>query len=135
MLAADTNYCIAQAAERYQVPPALIRAVLAKEGGSLGTVSRNKNGSLDYGPMQINSTWLPSLSKFGISASHLVWDSCVNIGTGTWILATNYRSYSGDWTKAIASYNVGRLNSPGRVRVGTLYAYDVIRKWRTLQGL
>ncbi len=49
--------CINQAAITYHVPATLILSVLAIENGTAGLASLNKNGTIDYGPMQINSIW------------------------------------------------------------------------------
>jgi soluble lytic murein transglycosylase-like protein len=79
--------CLQAAAERYQVPVELVRAILKAEGGRPGLAVRNKNGSFDLGPMQINTIWLPSLHPLGITLAQLRDDYCVNVAVGTWILA------------------------------------------------
>src|SRR5882762_4685919 len=81
--------CINQAAIVYHVPATLILSVLAVEGGRVGLVSVNKNGSVDYGPMQINSVWLSKLRPYGYTANRLQYDPCANVMVGTWILAQN----------------------------------------------
>ena len=46
--------CIRSAAAVHRVPPGVIAILLAVEGGTLGRVSQNGNGTVDIGPMQIN---------------------------------------------------------------------------------
>lgn len=79
--------CINQAAIEYHVPAKLIISVLRTEGGRIGSASRNKNGTVDYGPMQINSSWLSTLAPYGYNARSLQYNPCVNVRVGTWLLS------------------------------------------------
>lgn len=79
--------CIEAAARYNAVPVALLRAIREQEGGTVGSWHVNADGSLDYGVMQINSRWLPLLSRSGYTASVLVYDACASINVGAWILA------------------------------------------------
>ncbi|SAL49118.1 lytic transglycosylase catalytic [Caballeronia choica] len=65
--------------------------------------NRNSDGSEDIGLMQVNSSWLPKLSRFGISRQRL-FDECVNAYVGTWILASNIKQFGATW-KAVGAYN------------------------------
>ena len=56
--AAMIRDCIEAAAHVYRVPPAILVVLLRVEGGSLGAVSTNTNGTVDIGPMQVNSIWV-----------------------------------------------------------------------------
>lgn len=80
-------HCINEAADDYHIPAQLIIAVLNTERGKIGTVHKNKNGSVDLGPMQINSLWWPELYRYHISPHNVLFDPCVNIKVGTAILA------------------------------------------------
>ena len=66
--------CINQAAIAYHVPATLILSVLAVEGGAVGLASANKNGTVDYGPMQINSIWLSKIRLYGYTQHQLQYD-------------------------------------------------------------
>ncbi len=96
--------CINQAAVVYQVPAELILSVLAIEGGRVGLALPNKNGSFDYGPMQINSIWLPRLQVYGYTKQQLQYDPCVNVMVGTWILSQNIVHASTAW-RGIGGYH------------------------------
>jgi soluble lytic murein transglycosylase-like protein len=121
--------CVAEAEQRYQVPGLLIYSVWSKERGVVGKTSKkNRNGSYDIGPMQINSSWLPKLAKFSIDEERLTWDACSNIHVGAWILRSNYVRY-GDWTKAIISYNIGTSWVEPKLSIGLKYAQDVLTYW------
>jgi soluble lytic murein transglycosylase-like protein len=100
--------CIDDAAAYQSVNPTLVRAIIATESG-FNPVARNvnSNGSEDIGLMQINSSWLPALRRYGISRSSL-FDACVNAYVGTWILAQNIARHGLTWS-AVGAYNA---NSP-----------------------
>lgn len=87
-------HCINEAAREYHIPARLLIAILQVEGGKAGQLVKNKSGSYDLGPAQINSAWLPALKAHGITAAQVQFDPCINIKVGAWIAA-----------KAIASEN------------------------------
>src|SRR5271154_6064715 len=53
--------CIYAAASVSHEPPAVLLILLNVEGGTLGAVSHNTNGTVDTGPMQVNQLWIPQL--------------------------------------------------------------------------
>jgi hypothetical protein len=59
--------CINAAAIQYHIPAKLIISILNVERGETGLAQRNKNGSYDLGPMQINTSWWPKLYDYGIT--------------------------------------------------------------------
>lgn len=83
----------------------------------------NSNGTRDVGLMQINSIWLPELRRHGISEAQL-FNGCASTYIGAWIMAKNIKKHGYTW-QAIAVYNVGSLNTPGRQKVGRRYAEKV----------
>lgn len=97
-------HCFAQAAQRYGVSASLLRAVAEQESGlNPRAFNRNANGSWDAGLMQINSRWLPLLSRHGIQTQDL-WEPCTSIMVGAWILGSNFRAM-GTNTQALGAYN------------------------------
>lgn len=96
--------CINQAAETYHVPAKLIIAVLNTERGKVGMAKKNPNGSHDFGEMQINSSWWPTLNRYGISQHDVQYNPCINIQVGTWILSKNIAD-GDDLLKSIGDYN------------------------------
>jgi soluble lytic murein transglycosylase-like protein len=96
--------CIDDAAAYRHINVQLVRAIAQQESGMrANAVNRNANGSEDLGLMQINSSWLPKLSRFGIRREHL-FNACVNAYVGTWILASNIQQFGANW-KAVGAYN------------------------------
>lgn len=88
-----TAACLVRAARLERVPLRALEGILAVEGGAVGLVRRDPNGTIDMGPMQINSLWLPRLRPEGYGVRTLVWNGCANVLAGAWILAR-------DWWKA-----------------------------------
>ena len=96
--------CFEQAAQRYQVPVELLKAISTVESnGNPNAVNTNKNGSVDVGHMQINDWWLPKLEPYGITKEKLK-DPCINTNVGAWILAQSIATHGFTW-KAIGAYN------------------------------
>lgn len=97
--------CWYQAAKRYHVDPALLYSVARVETkATSGVVARNSDGSYDIGVMQINSSWLPELAKYGITAATLRHNACVNVMIGAWILSQSVQQYGLNW-KGVGAYN------------------------------
>jgi len=95
--------CWEEAAQYYGVNPYLLYAI-AKTESSLNpsAINRNKNGSYDIGLMQINSSWLPTLRKYGVEEKDL-YDPCTSIQVGAWILSQNMRRMGVTW-EAVGAY-------------------------------
>lgn len=99
-----SNECIIKASRKYQVNPLLVRAVMNVEGGRVGTISKNTNGTYDLGIMQINTIWLDKLNKYGITWKELVYDPCVNIHVGAWILGNEIKKSDNVW-QGVGNYH------------------------------
>lgn len=97
--------CVTQAAASFGVEPTPMYLILDVERGTLGKVSMNKNGTYDMGPAQINSAWLPKLSRYGISEHAVTSDLCTNVRVAMWIYATELKRHGGDIIKAIKHYH------------------------------
>ena len=127
--------CIAYVAERYGAPEGLLRAILSKEGGRDGDAIANNNGSFDLGRSQINTAWLPTLHRFGITKQHLQHNACTNIGTQAWILSNAYVEKGSDWFRATVAYHIGSNKWSGdRLVRGHCYAVDTFRRWYRIEA-
>lgn len=97
--------CFTHAADRYSVDKTLLVAIAQTESrlnpNAIGP--RNENGTYDIGLMQINSGWIETLSRYGISRTDLV-DGCTNIQVGAWIMANNIAVHGSTW-RAVGAYN------------------------------
>lgn len=101
--------CLMLASQTYSVPPAVLVGIYKAEGGQIGQEVRNKNGSYDLGPMQINTIWMPDLaSRWGVSeATARKWvrdDACTNVGVAAWIFK-GHLDETGSLSQAIAHYH------------------------------
>lgn len=101
---AQTRRCVFQAARALGINSTPLFLILDVEGGALGQVSRNTNGTYDIGPAQINSSWLPTLAKQGISEDRLTNDLCINILASAWIYS-KARRRTDSVAEAIAQYH------------------------------
>jgi soluble lytic murein transglycosylase-like protein len=120
---ANTSFadCIDDAAAFHGVNPLVVRAIASVESECRpDAINSNSNGSSDYGLMQINSSNLPDLARYGVSKNDL-FNSCTNAYIGGWILRQKMNRYGNNWT-AIGAYNAG---DPGK-RIS--YARRVLAK-------
>jgi soluble lytic murein transglycosylase-like protein len=121
--------CFDEAAQYQKVNPLILRAIAWQESHNRpDAVSRNANGSTDYGVMQINSVHLPTLSKYGISKSTLM-EPCKNVYIAAWHLRQKMNKYGNTWA-AVGAYH--SESPPLRDR----YAQDIaaiLRQWNLLK--
>lgn len=107
--------CIWQAAGYYRLPPLALVGILGVEGGRPGQAVRNTDGSEDLGPMQINSRWLPMLSRYGLTRTRILNNPCANVWAGAWILARAY-ARDGDVWQAVGHYHSWKKGESCRYR-------------------
>jgi len=82
--AQDYWACFVSAGQHYGVNPYLLYAIAKVESGlNPRAINRNKNGTIDRGIMQINSSWDRYLIRHGIDPRY-VWEPCYNIHLGLW---------------------------------------------------
>ncbi|MBB4518277.1 soluble lytic murein transglycosylase-like protein [Paraburkholderia fungorum] len=113
--------CLDEAAAFQHVSTQLVHAIAQHESGMRAdAVNINSNGTQDIGLMQINSSWLPKLARYGIRREDL-FNACVNGYVGTWILAANIRQFGPTW-KAVGAYNA--VSTPKQL----IYANAIYRR-------
>ena len=97
-------FCYEEAGNRYGISPNLLYAISKGESNfNPFAVNHNSNGSYDYGLMQINSSWEPTLRKLGIPWGTLA-DPCTNVMVGAWVLSQCIQDYGYTWS-AVGCYN------------------------------
>lgn len=97
--------CSIQAAQHYQIPALVLLAVAEQEGGKPGRKVRNRNGTFDYGAMQINTVSLTDLRKFGIHEKHVLAKGCYPYYLAAWRIAGHLKFDSGDIWQRAANYH------------------------------
>jgi soluble lytic murein transglycosylase-like protein len=99
--------CWEQAAHRYGVSAQLLYAIARVESGmnpaAVNRSHRARTGSYDIGLMQVNSSHLPTLARYGIREADL-YNPCTNIHIGAWLLADAFSRHGITWD-AVGAYN------------------------------
>lgn len=96
------GFCFEEAGAMYDVSPQLLRAIAKVESNfNPRAINRNKNGSYDFGVMQINSFWVKTL---GEDRWRALGDPCFNVKVGAWILGANIHRHGYNW-EAVGRYN------------------------------
>lgn len=98
--------CSIQAASKYDFDPIILLAVSSNENGKPGQWVKNKNGTHDVGPMQLNTAYLATLAKHGITAQDAAKPGCYSYYLAAWRIKGHIvKDRSGDiWTK-VANYH------------------------------
>ena len=97
----------------YGIAPRLLWSICKGESNfNPAAVNYNTNGSYDFGLMQINSSWAPTLRKKGIPWNTLA-DPCTNVKVGAWVLAQCINDYGYTWS-AVGCYNSRTPSKRGR---------------------
>jgi hypothetical protein len=102
--------CMALTAAVYHLPPRVLPSIQAVEGGRVGLVHLNANGSEDLGVMQINGLWIAPLARYtalseAVVRDRLVNDSCFNIAAAGLIMRTMLTEAKGDLMRAVGNYH------------------------------
>ncbi len=116
--------CMAVVASFYHLPPRVLPAIQAVEGGFVGSVSHNPDGSDDLGVMQVNTLWLATLSRASrLPATEvrrrLAQEPCFNIAAAGLIMRLYLTETNGDLLRAVGDYHshTPALNSAYQSRV------------------
>ena len=108
--------CWDEAAQRYGVSPQLLYAMARVESSlnpaAVNNSHRKGTGSYDIGLMQINSSHLPRLARYGINEADL-YDPCTNIHVGAWLLADEFSRYGVSW-EGVGAYNAACTQLRGK---------------------
>lgn len=101
--------CMALVAAAHGLPPRVLPAIQAVEGGRVGTVSPNRNGTEDLGVMQVNTVWLPALARrSGLPEAEvrrrLVEQPCFNVAAAGLILRAHLDE-TRDLLRAVGNYH------------------------------
>lgn len=98
--------CVVQAANDYSLPLRGLLAVWLTEGGRLGSKSENKNGTTDYGPMQINTLWTKRLyADFGVTTQMITHDFCWSMRAAAYILRYEINQAQGSFWDGVGHYH------------------------------
>ena len=102
--------CMIAVANATGLPPRLLPVIQTIEGGAVGIVRRDRNGTADLGVMQVNTVWLPALAAraaLSLQATRalLIDDPCFNIAAAALILRHDLIETGGAVLPAIGDYH------------------------------
>ncbi|MBP1154632.1 MULTISPECIES: lytic transglycosylase domain-containing protein [unclassified Paenibacillus] len=98
---------IRQSAQKYQLDPFLIAAVIRVETNYRTDVTSNKGA---YGLMQLmpdTSDWIIEKASFPSTFKNRLDDPAVSIELGSWYLNWMYKQFDGNTFAVLAGYNAG----------------------------
>jgi soluble lytic murein transglycosylase-like protein len=118
------DLCFEEAGVEYGINPQILKAIARVESNyKPRAINWNKNGTYDFGVMQINSSWYYTLGKDWWMT---LGDPCSNIRGGAKILSGCMKKYGYTW-EAIGCYNSQTPSKRDK------YAYAVYRQLKNIQ--
>jgi soluble lytic murein transglycosylase-like protein len=115
--------CFTDAASYQKVNPLILRGIAVVESqNDPKALNRNKNGSVDFGLMQVNSIHLPELKRYKIGRRDLM-QSCKNIYVAAWLLRRSMNRYGNTWA-AVGGYH---SNTPKERAVYAIKVRQVVK--------
>lgn len=102
--------CMASVAAFYHLPPRVLPSIQAVEGGSVGVVHVNTDGSQDLGVMQVNTRWVVKLAAAirvapDDARARLINDGCFNVAVAGAIVRTYLDEAHGNLMLAVGYYH------------------------------
>ncbi len=102
--------CMVLVAAWNRLPPRVLPSIQAVEGGRVGLVHPNSDGSEDLGLLQINTRWIVPLARYTgqseqIIRERLIGDACFNIAAAGAIVAAYLAEEHGDLMRAVGDYH------------------------------
>ncbi len=98
--------CIAVAADAFGIDALPLKILHRTEAGREGLAQANDDGSVDLGPMQINSVHLGEFARFGIDYEDLRDNrGCANVLAAAYLFKRHLVAERGDVAMAIADYH------------------------------
>lgn len=126
--------CMVAASAALHLPVHALPAIQRAEGGWVGAVRPNTDGSHDLGLMQVNTRWITPVSEAtGLPpqtvVTRLILEPCFNIAVAASILRDYVEEEHGNMWQAIGDYH---SHTPG---LNTAYKFRVMREAQNLPPL
>lgn len=102
--------CMALVASWNHLPPRVLPAIQAVEGGRIGLVHENSDGSEDLGLMQVNTRWILPLARYTgrpapMIRARLLDNACFGIAAAGAIMAAYLAEEKGNLMRAVGDYH------------------------------
>lgn len=112
--------CLSSAAIRWDVPEIILEAIIINEsGGKPDARNINKNGSHDYGLMQINTINIDPLKSQGIIKNkQALMQPCTNIEAGAYLLSQKFKNMAiagAQWVRIIQKLPTIETSTPAKL--------------------
>ena len=118
------EYCFEEAGKVYGISPVLLWAISKEESRfNPHAINFNRNGTYDYGHMQINSSWA---GKIGEDVWASLGDPCRCTKVGAWILAQCIKGHGYTW-EAVGCYNAKSKDKRVRYAWKIHYAVEKLK--------
>lgn len=123
--------CMLVVAATVGLPPRVLPVLQAIEGGAVGMVRDNANGTADLGVMQVNTIWIPAFAaRAGLSEAEtrrrLIDEPCFNIAAAALIMRTYLAETGGALLPAVGDYHSHSRD------LNAAYQAQALRKAQTL---
>ena len=97
-------------AQLYALPPRVLPSIHQVEGGAVGLVHHNRDGTDDFGLMQVNTRWLRPLAAYTRTSvdtvrRRLTGEACYNIAAAGAVMRTYLNETRGDLMRAVGDYH------------------------------
>ena len=102
--------CMVAAASFHHLPVQALAAIQSVEGGTVGAIIGNKDGSADLGLMQVNTQWVPAIARATranpeVVRTKLIQDGCYNVKVAAAILDVYKVEAHGNMLEAVGFYH------------------------------
>ena len=127
---ADLRYCIAWTAYQFDLPEELMYSVLYVERGPLnGKCTKNKNGTQDCGPAQINDVRMNELKQFQLTKDDVKSRPCHNIWAMGYLMRREIEKADGKIWRGVGNYH---FHYSVNQRIHNRYIKRVMAAWQKL---
>ncbi len=124
----NDQLCWDEAGKRYNVDPLLLYSIAQVESNLNPKAFNDNVTTQDHGLMQINSWWLQKLKDYDISLNDL-YEPCININIGAWILNHSFAKYGATWN-GVGAYNAGTAKTQEADARRAQYASKVYKQYQ-----
>lgn len=100
--------CSIKGALKYGIPVDMLLAISSIENGQSGKAYKNKDGSIDYGVMQINSIYIKDLNdnyKLKITPEEILNNNCYAFEIAAFKVREHLKNDKGSFLSKIANYH------------------------------